>query len=289
MVQPKIGTVVLNYKTYRDALACVASLKAQSYPNHEIVVVENGSGNESAQVLKETFADDPQVHLIISEENLGFARGNNLGIRHAHETLGCDYVFVLNSDTIVPDGVFAAVLAADAPDIGAISPSVAGTDGKLQLPSENSDDILLQVKRREKGLRLARVLSLPIVRDLYRAYCAKKPPQPEPEYPERFGKYVLQGCSYFLTPAFFRYYTQIYPKTFLYWEEIDLLLYLQKAGLHSVAVSTPPIVHKEACSIKTAVGAAQYDRRKLQFSLDSYRASKPMFKMSCAQIQKNYC
>lgn len=287
--QPKIGTVVLNYKTFQDTLRCVESLKKESYPNHTIVVVENGSGNESARVLSERFADDPMVTLLVSDTNLGFARGNNLGIRHAREVLGCDYVFVLNSDTLVEPGLFERITAVDCAQIGAISPTVVDGDGRPASPSENSDDILLRIRSLKRGLYLARLLSLPVIRNLYAAYSARKPetvPQP-PKKP--YGRYVLQGCSYFLTPTFFRYYTQLYPQTFLYWEEANLLLYLQKVGLHSVMIDTPPVTHLEARATKALVGSADMERRKLRFSFDSYHKSRKMFRMSYDEIKQRYC
>ena len=287
--EPKIGTVVLNFRTFQDTLDCVASLKQQSYHKHAIVVVENGSGNESAKVLHEAFDDDPVVTLIVSERNLGFAKGNNLGIRHAHEKLNCEYVFVLNSDTIVPDGVFKEIVKVDCTEIGAISPTVMNINGIPQPPSENSDDILARIDYLRFGLYRAKILSLPIIRNLYGAYSRIKHQKTlENTFPKAYGKYVLQGCSYFLTPTFFQYYTQLYPETFLYWEEANLLLYLQKVGLHSVAINTPPITHKEAQATKALVPTNALELQKLRFSFDSYWNSKPMFGMTYTEIKEKF-
>ncbi len=294
-IEPKIGTVVLNFRTYQDTLDCVASLKQQNYHNQAIVVVENGSGNESAKVFHKVFDDDPMVTLIVSERNLGFAKGNNLGIRHAHEKLNCEYVFVLNSDTIVPDGVFKEIVKVDCTEIGAISPSVVNINGLPQPPSENSNDILARIKYLRFGLYRAKFLSLPLIRNLYGLYLKLKPSKTqEDDYLKEnnchnnYGKYVLQGCSYFLTPTFFQYYTQLYPNTFLYWEEANLLLYLQKVGLHSVAINTPPITHKEAQATKALVPSNARERQKLRFSLDSYRNSEQMFGMTYQEIKQKF-
>lgn len=289
---PLVGTVVLNYKTFNDTIACVDSLKQQSYSPQRIIVVENGSGNESAKVLRRMYDDDDMVCLIVSEENLGFARGNNLGIRFAHETLGCDFVFVLNSDTIVPNHVFDKVIKAYQDDVGTISPSVANVNGLLVPPSENSDDIMRQIKVRERGLRIARILSLPGISSLYNCYKGRKIQIEEGEENSKNvwvpGKYVLQGCSYFLTPAFFNAYSQLYPNTFLYWEEINLLVYLYKANLRSIAINTPPIIHKEAGSTASLYSNKENNKRKLQFSVDSYRNSKKMFRMTFEEIRDGF-
>lgn len=287
--QYKIGTVVLNYHNFKDTISCVESLEQETYDNYAIVVVENGSNNESAAVLSERFANDARVTLLISRENLGFARGNNLGIRHAREVLGCDYVFVLNSDTLVQPGLFAQITAVDCAQVGAISPTVVDGDGLPAGPSENSDDILKRFRTLKRGLYLARFLSLPVIRSLYAAYCARKPvasPQP-PAAP--YGQYVLHGCAYFLTPTFFKYYTQLYPMTFLYWEEANLLLYLQKAGLHSVMIDTPPVTHFGERATKALVHSDDLSRQRLRFSFESYHNSKRLFHMTCEEIQRQFC
>ena len=147
---PKIGVVVLNYRTYNDTIECVESLKRQTYNNKEIIIVENGSGNSSEKVLKEKYNNDPQITLLLSKENLGFAKGNNIGIKYAKEKLNCDYVFVLNSDTIVPDGVFCEIIKVPCEKIGVISPKVADPEGNLLSPSENSNDIYRRIKYSRK-------------------------------------------------------------------------------------------------------------------------------------------
>ena len=60
-------------------------MKTQDYEDIQIVIVDNGSGNGSAEKLREHFAARQRVHIVESPENLGFARGNNLGIRYARE------------------------------------------------------------------------------------------------------------------------------------------------------------------------------------------------------------
>ena len=60
--------------------------------------------------------------------------------------------------------------------------------------------------------------------------------------------YVIQGSAYILTADFFRYYKQIYPKTFLYGEELNLAWYLKKIGLKTTIALNTKILHKEGGS-----------------------------------------
>lgn len=93
--------VILNYKTYEEAAACAESiLSTQTWKNMHIVIVDNGSGNGSEEWLAEHFIDEKRVRVIASGENLGFARGNNLGIRYAREHYDPDLIVAANSDIL---------------------------------------------------------------------------------------------------------------------------------------------------------------------------------------------
>ena len=96
-----IGFVILNYKAYEEAAACAASiLKTQTYPDIQIVIVDNGSGNDSVEQLKARFCGEERVHIIAAEKNLGFAQGNNLGIAYVREHFSPDFLVAANSDII---------------------------------------------------------------------------------------------------------------------------------------------------------------------------------------------
>lgn len=94
---PLVSILLLNWNNYPDTCTCIKSLRQLDYPNYNILVVDNGSEDESVTVLKEKF---PEIDLIESAENLGFTGGNNLGIRHAIKG-GAEYIWILNNDTTV--------------------------------------------------------------------------------------------------------------------------------------------------------------------------------------------
>lgn len=97
-----ISFVILNYKTYEESIACAESVLAtQTYPDIWIVIVDNGSKNGSVEKLEEHFAGEERVHIIAAEENLGFAKGNNLGIAYAREHFLPDFIVAANSDIIL--------------------------------------------------------------------------------------------------------------------------------------------------------------------------------------------
>lgn len=97
MIEPKVSIIILNWNGLNDTIECLESVRKIDYPNYEIVVVDNGSTDGSAEGIKRLF---PEITLIRNKENLGYAGGNNVGIRYALKS-EADYIFLLNNDTIV--------------------------------------------------------------------------------------------------------------------------------------------------------------------------------------------
>ncbi len=96
-------TILVNWNLKQDTLDCVASLFAAGADAGQVIVVDNGSNDGSAQALREQFG--PAVHIIESGQNLGFASGQNLGLRYALEQQA-KWVFILNNDTVVDTEIF---------------------------------------------------------------------------------------------------------------------------------------------------------------------------------------
>lgn len=105
-----VSVILLNWNGKDDTLDCLKSLQDLSYPNYDIIVIDNGSTDDSVSAIKQGF---PDIALIETGANLGFAEGNNVGIRHALKQ-NSDYILLLNNDTIVaPDILTAFIIAAE--------------------------------------------------------------------------------------------------------------------------------------------------------------------------------
>lgn len=115
---PAVWCILLNWNGWKDTLSCLAALAAVDYQPLSVIVVDNGSSNDSVSRIREAF---PAISLIETGKNLGFAGGNNVGIRRALE-LGAEYVWLLNNDTEPrPDALRKLVQKAlDNPEIGAV-------------------------------------------------------------------------------------------------------------------------------------------------------------------------
>ena len=101
---PKVVIIILNWNGQADTLECLESLNRLDYNNFEIILIDNGSKEslDFARDIENQFSN-LKIELILNEENLGFAGGNNQGIKIALERKA-DYVLLLNNDTTVePD------------------------------------------------------------------------------------------------------------------------------------------------------------------------------------------
>lgn len=95
--EPLVYIVIVNFHGWQDTLECLASLEELNYPNYKIIVVDNASRDDSVKIFRQHY---PDLMLIVSEKNLGFAGANNLGIKEAQRQQA-DYLWLLNNDTVV--------------------------------------------------------------------------------------------------------------------------------------------------------------------------------------------
>lgn len=115
---PLVSIISINYNGARYTCAMLDSLKKISYPNIEVIIVDNASKEDPSLIINE----HPWIHFIKSEKNLGFAGGNNLGLNAAKGK----YFLLLNNDTEVAPGFLEPLVERMENDsqIGAVSPKI---------------------------------------------------------------------------------------------------------------------------------------------------------------------
>jgi GT2 family glycosyltransferase len=121
---PLVSLITVQYDHLSDTVEFLESAKALTYPNVEIIVVDNNSPNEKpSEEVKRNF---PHVHFIQNTKNLGFAGGNNAGLKEAHG----EYFFLLNNDTILPPDLLEPIIhfMETHADAGMASPKVLYAD-----------------------------------------------------------------------------------------------------------------------------------------------------------------
>ncbi len=123
----KLSVIVLNYNAESFLKQCLLSLRFDQSSEYEVIVVDNASSDGSVAMVKQQF---PEVKLVTSDINLGFAGGNNLGLKEAHG----EYLLFLNPDTTVPKETIPTMLEymESHPDVGLATCYVElATTGKI--------------------------------------------------------------------------------------------------------------------------------------------------------------
>lgn len=120
----KASIIVLSWNGIDYIADCLDGVLSQGDSDFEVIVVDNGSSDGSADFVAQHY---PQVRLIRHERNLGFAAGNNAGLR----TATGDVLVLLNQDTVVQPGWLAACVEAleGCPDAGIVGAKILGMDG----------------------------------------------------------------------------------------------------------------------------------------------------------------
>lgn len=96
MERPLVIAIILNYMRSNDTIDCIDSLKKSLYSPLQLIAVDNASTDDSAERIRATH---PDIEILQSKINLGYAGGMNLGIRHAFK-FSPEYLLIINSDTI---------------------------------------------------------------------------------------------------------------------------------------------------------------------------------------------
>lgn len=126
----RVAIVVLNWNGIIDTLECLKSLQKQTYKNYTILIIDNGSVDNSRQLLDEYHFKHKNTEVIYNPKNYGFAGGVNTGIRWAMKKK-YDYVALFNNDAIADkDWLGSLVQAAEQKDIGISTGLLLHEDGK---------------------------------------------------------------------------------------------------------------------------------------------------------------
>ncbi|MDW7726665.1 MAG: glycosyltransferase family 2 protein [Candidatus Methanoperedens sp.] len=223
----KVTIIILNWNGKKDTVECLESLKHITYPNYEILLVDNGSTDGSVEYFRERY---PDIEIIENEKNMGYAEGNNVGIRKAMKN-GADYVLLLNNDTVVdPEFLDELVKVAESdPGIGFAGPKVYYYDYNQKKDVINFAGGKLDMwKGKTYHIGLNEVDS--------------------GQYDEIKEVDYVEGSCLLLRKDVINEIGLLDPVYFAYWEENDLCMRGNKAGYISIFVPKAKIWHKISAS-----------------------------------------
>jgi len=267
---PRVFIIILNWNGSKDTIECLNSLEALDFRNFEIILVDNGSTDDSISNFKIQIPNfKNKVILIENKENLGFPAGNNVGIRCALN-YGADYILLLNSDTVV-DSQFLkelVVAAKNNQQAGILGPKIYFFDapktiwfagGKfnwfqgsshigfgVRENHTNEGANLMRIKREYTNVDFITGCAMLVKKEVFAALGEPRPTgRAAPKW-----RASLRGAEREKIGL-------LDERFFLYYEDTDFCLKAKKAGFKSVFVPRAKIWHKIPLkSLKTELSGA---------------------------------
>ncbi|MGU8966956.1 glycosyltransferase family 2 protein [Clostridium perfringens] len=245
-----ITFVVLHYLTLDDTVECVESILNINYDKFSIVIVDNGSTNSSGIILKEKYKDNNLVNIIISEENLGFAKGNNIGYRYAKYSQNADFIILINNDTVIKQIDFCDKLVNDFKgykfDIA--GPKIISlVDKKNQNPVPKIFYNKVQVKKFIRKFKLLLIMNYIGIDSIFENFIKKIKGKNE-KYNKEIEDIQLHGSCIIFSKNYIDKYDGLYDKTFMYMEECILKYISDRDNLKMKYLDNITIYHKEDSS-----------------------------------------
>jgi GT2 family glycosyltransferase len=225
-VKPRIFIIILNWNGVEDTCECVLSAQQINYQNYEVIIVDNGSEDNSVKVFKEKFSE---ICIIETGQNLGYAGGNNAGIAYALEK-SADYILILNNDATVDSSILDNFI-----EIAERHPNAGILGAKIYFSSE------------PKKIWFAGGAWLPeIAKFTHIGYGEAD----DPTYDlVRTIDYAC-GCALFVKADVFRKIGLLETKFFLTWEETDFCYKARRAGFECLFAPSAHVWHKVSASFK---------------------------------------
>lgn len=263
----RVGIVVLNYNSSAFVIACIQSLnKYETYPDFEIVVVDNHSPNiGEIEQLKASLPDS--VHLVISKVNRGYAAGNNLGLQYLVIERKVDFAFILNGDVVFREPILKKLLDSFAkePELVAVSP-IVGTWGE----EENEWAGRIQVRRLLPWgwmmlCNTTFISRLPGVIAKSSAYVYR---ELMPFKPGLHLVDTINGAAFIIDAKWLQTHNWLNENTFLYYEELILGLDIRKTGGKCGLNTLVSVIHYQGGS--TGDHQNKVTRTLFHYSLDSF-------------------
>lgn len=232
-----VYVLVLNWNNWKDTNECLESLKRLEYAEWKVIVLDNGSTDGSVKWIRGRF---PEVEIMELGENLGFAKGNNAGIRAALNR-GAEFVWVLNNDTTVdPKALRAMVEKAETdPNIGAVGSAIYSMQDRQRIQVWGGGYVNFLLGR-------SRHFTTP-VRD------------------EEL--HFITGASLLIRRQTLEDLGLLDEGFFMYWEDADYCLRLRRSGRRLAVAEKSRVWHREQGSIgkKSALLDTHFNRSAKRF------------------------
>lgn len=227
----KIGYVCTNFNNSSFTVKAVATLRANAGHEIAIVVVDNGSDQNNQATLRELAASEPSVDVIFSQENVGYFRGLNLGIKHLRASAPeITWMVIGNNDLEFPLD-FCDLVGSNAgrwQDRAVISPDIVTLDGDHQNPHVISN--ISKIRELMYDVYFSNYYIGLVTQKLAMKFRRLSDRRDEEHWQTAQPIYQGHGSCYLLGPTFFEHFGELWAPTFLMSEEYFLSKQLMDVG-----------------------------------------------------------
>ncbi len=261
----KIAVVILQYNNPEDTTKFIENLRSLNWNDidYHFIIVDNASTNGCGLQTQALYANEQNITVLLSEENLGFAKGNNLGIEYAQKHFCPDFIAVSNNDIEIQDAQFFQKLchlyasdpfAVFGPDIFSVINNYHQSPIRNTLyTAQQLESLLPSIDKKLRRLRFIKKLHIyGLLRFLKRLLGKSGRPDADDFHRVQYDV-VVQGAFFVLSKDYMKEYpTGLHPETFMYMEE-DILAYLcQKKNLTIRYSPELKVLHYEGAATRKA-------------------------------------
>jgi len=280
-MNPEVNIIILNWNGWEDSIECLESLYQNKYDNYKVILVDNGSQDNSLERIKEyckgelkissTFFNyqknnkpiklieldenetdknvniiDENLILIKNSQNQGFAKGNNIGINFALNNYNSDYILLLNNDTVVdPDFLTELIITAESDEkFGFVGPKTYLYDNEnvIQAAGGGNIDFLLGESHEV-------------------AFMEKD----EKKFDKNIEIEYVGGSCLLVKREVIEKIGLIDENYFMYWEDVDWCFSGREAGYKSIYCFKSKIWHKYGMSSQNYFKTYYHNRNRVYF------------------------
>lgn len=269
----EIAFVVLHYMLKEITIKCVETIKERiDTLSYKIIVVDNASTNNTGQELKKLYSDDENVKVLVNKQNLGFAKGNNVGFLYAKQHLNPDYIILMNNDVFIQSYDIMKKLNEEysKSKFAVLGPLIMTKDGKcdvnpISVSLKTKNDVLNKIKGLKRIRFMNKIHLLPLYNCLgkiKRIILGKRENKKKDFLCKQYDVY-LHGCFWAFSKEYIKIFDGLDDRTFMYSEEYILYKHVIENGLHTVYLPDVIVYHEEEAS---ADYVTKKERKKIEFA-----------------------
>lgn len=234
--KPKVGVVILTYNSEDFIEKCLRSVMKSDYSNYICIVVDNNSTDKTTDIVQKKF---PKVNLIKNRSNVGYAKGNNIGISYFLKKLDISYILILNPDTLVDNKLITELVnfMESSPSAAVAGPIItyANLPGTIWFAGGIFNKLFCYTKHPYMNKKF--------IRGEYRGLHTNTYPRYTAPYKNSKKTDFVTGACMMVKTAVFKKVGLLPQDYFMYFEDVDFCQKVIKAGYSCYLLAKPLVKH----------------------------------------------